>query len=425
MGIFDNLFNKKKSEVNHIEDSFDLENDTSLEDSQSLLDIIVSSWQNLDADIIAPYLSDDFQYNSVWVTATMNGKDDYLEFLRGKFENFKKTDNLPIVDVIDENGVDLPHFLQGEAEGVIDFQQKDGKIISMLMRPFLRIKVVDDNEWRSYVQAYQDFLQQAVQIAVDTIHNYANDRGLEYPQFSWLQAHPNHPSFQHLCFRTKTNVYSVLIALHGFSTENGEEDNSIVVHKRDYDNLILETGKNDLIPCILPISGLAKIPMTKDNPLIHAKTWKRINLDDEELKAAWMSLWELNNMGIMKVIDYLQKQGHTKISYCDVVGINPQIVFEENGVNAAILVRSIPGGLKDKSFEINKNLLKRFEDNNVQVYFADVRWANAHNNGNFMDEALWRGDGYFCAFKGLQKIEDAITNNDFIKVLDTELYDIK
>ena len=129
-GIFDNLFNKKQSEANNIEDSFDLENAISLEDSQSLIDIIVSTWQNLDVNIIAPYLSDDFQYNSVWVTATMNGKDDYLEFLRGKFENFKKTDNLPIVDVIDENGVDLPHFIQGEAEGVIDFQLKDGKIIS-------------------------------------------------------------------------------------------------------------------------------------------------------------------------------------------------------------------------------------------------------------------------------------------------------
>lgn len=424
MGFFGNLFSKKESETNISEESLDFENEIKNEDSQSLLDIIVSSWQNLDADIIAPYLSDDFQYNSVWVTATMNGKDNYLEYLRGKFENYKKNNIPPGVDIVDENGINLPHFTEGEVDGVIDFQQKDGKLTSMVMRPLLKIKVVDDYEWRSYAQAYQDFIPQAVQIAGETIHNFANDRGLEYPQFSWLQAHPNHPSFQHLCFRMKTNVYSIIIALHGFSTENGEEDNSIVVHKKDYDNLILETEKNNLIPCIFPISGLAKIPMIKDNPLIHAKTWKRIYLDDEEMKAAWMSPWELNNMGIMTVIDYLQKQGHTKISYCDVVGINPQIVFEEDGVNAAILVRSIPGGLKDESFEINKNLLKRFEDNNVQVYFADVQWANAHNNGNFMDEALWRGDGYFRAFKGLQKIEDAIADNDFIKVLDTELYDI-
>ena len=37
--------------------------------------------------------------------------------------------------------------MQGEVEGVLDYQQNEGKFTSILMRPLMKIKIVDDSEW--------------------------------------------------------------------------------------------------------------------------------------------------------------------------------------------------------------------------------------------------------------------------------------
>lgn len=391
--------------------------------STTMTEVLCQTWRKLDADILEPYLDESFKYNSVWVGSTLNGKNDYLKYLRGKFDTFKKTDSCPMIDVIKENGVELPHFVQGEVEGVLDYQQKEGKFTSILMRPLMKIKIVDDSEWVSYAQAYHDFLPKAVQIAGQAIQNYANERGLEFPKFTWLQMHPNHPSFQHLCFRKGTQVYSILIALHGFSSEDGKDDNNIVVYKKDYDLLLEEAEKNNLIPCLFPVSGIPQIPMLANGLLLNAQTEESIRLDDEAEKGSYMSAWELNNMGIFTVMDYLRKQGYSKISYCDVVGINPQIFFEKDGKNAFVIVRSIPIGLRNNLFEVNNNMLKKLEG--YEAYFADVQYAHVHNNGDFEDKALWRGDGYYCNFTGLQELGKAIADNSFIICVDKENYDIK
>ena len=139
--------------------------------SPTMTEILCQTWRKLDADILEPYLDESFKYNSVWVGSTLNGKNDYLKYLRGKFDTFKKTDSCPMIDVIKENGVELPHFVQGEVEGVLDYQQKEGKFTSILMRPLMKIKIVDDSEWLSYAQAYHDFLPKAVQIAGQAIQN--------------------------------------------------------------------------------------------------------------------------------------------------------------------------------------------------------------------------------------------------------------
>ena len=160
--------------------------------------------------------------------------------------------------------------------------------------------------------------------------------------------------------------------------------------------------------------------MLGSNPLINACTGERILLDEEVNKSECLSEWELNNLGIFQVIDYLRSQGISKISYCDVVGINPQIFFEKERKKSLVLVRTVPIGLRDSIFEINNNLLKYYK--NFEVYFADVQFANVHNDGNFNDKVLYRGDGYYCKFNGLQELEKAIAENPFIVCNDKECY---
>jgi len=419
MGFFKQLFGNNRSSNTSENVPLAVNN----QDSPNMTEILCQTWRNMDADILEPYLDESFKYNSVWVGSTMNGKDDYLQYLRGKFDTFKKTNSCPVIDVINENGFELPHFVQGEVEGVLDYQQNEGKFTSILMRPLMKIKIVDDSEWGGYAQAYHDFLPQAVQIAGNAIQNYANEKGLEFPQFNWLQMHLNHPSFQHLCFSKGKRVYSIIIALHGFSSGDGKDDNSIVINKKDYDLLLEETERYDLIPCIFPVSGIPQIPMLGSNFLINARTGERIQLDDEINDGGRMSAWELNNMGILTVIGDLQEKGYSIISYCDVVGIDPQIFFKKDGKKAFAIVRTIPIGLRNKTFEVNKSLLKKLED--YEGYFVDVQCAHMHNNGAFEDKVLWRGDTYYCSISDLQTIEKAISDNSFIVCVDKENYDIK
>ena len=391
---------------------------------KSLADAIALSWNNMDAEMLAPYLADDMQYNSVWISNTMNSKADYLYYLKRKFETIKNSGDIPIVDIVTENGTCYPSLNQKGTgvNGVIDFEEKDGKITKMLMRPSIKIAKVDDNEWGTYANAYQEFLPTAMQIAGQVIQDYINERGFQFPDFTWIKTDlMAYPSFHHISFRYGAQVYAILIAIHGFQTPDGNEDDRIVVSKREYENLIHESEKHNLIPCIIPIAARPQLPMIRNTHIINAVSEEPIVLGEPCYGVA-MSEWEIYNMGINQVVNYLVKQGYKIHKYCDVVGIDPQIWFDKDGKTSYVIVRSIPIGLRDEVFVIHKDLLLKTSD--YDGYFADLQFANEHNNGDFEDKILWRGEGFWGNFTGLQEIEKAIANNPFIKVSEDAVYDI-
>ena len=141
-------------------------------------------------------------------------------------------------------------------------------------------------------------------------------------------------------------------------------------------------------------------------------------------------------MGIQIVVNHLSQQNLKILSFCDVVGIEPQIWFEKNGKMCYVIVRSSPIGKRKEDFPINNNLLLKLMD--YDGYFADVQFASSSpilkdENGNIVplskrdgdeDIWMWRGDGFYCNFTGLQEIERAIAFNEFIKIYEKESYDI-
>ena len=142
-------------------------------------------------------------------------------------------------------------------------------------------------------------------------------------------------------------------------------------------------------------------------------------------------------MGVQTVMQYIEKEKGKINSYCDVVGIEPQIWFEKNGKTSYVIVRAIPVGYRKHKFEINHNLLLRLSE--YDGYFADVHFASSSavlfdekgirvplgKRDGDEDVWMWRGDSFYCHFIGLQPIENAIVDNDFIEVIDEPSYDIK
>lgn len=433
MGFLKNILGSSNKQETDSSASGNLEDNCQSEETnikKSLADVIAIAWNNMDAEMLAPYLADDMQYNSVWISNTMNSKVDYLYYLRRKFETIKNSKDIPIVNVMSEYGMDIPSLSQKGTgvNSVIDFEEKDGKITKMLMRPSIKIAKVDDNEWGTYAKAYQEFLPTAMQIAGQSIgqsiQDYINERGFKISDFTWIKADlMAYPSFHHISFRYGSQVYAILIAIHGFQTPDGNEDDRIVVSKRDYENLIHESKKHNLIPCIIPIAARPQLPMIRNTHIINAVSEEPIVFGEPYPNGGVaMSEWEIYNMGISQVLDYLSKQGYKIHKYCDVVGIDPQIWFDKDGKTSYVIVRSIPIGLRDEDFVIHKDLLLKTSD--YDGYFADLQFANEHNNGDFEDKILWRGEGFWGNFTGLQEIEKAIANNPFIKVSEDAVYDI-
>lgn len=300
-----------------------------------------------------------------------------------------------------------------------------------------KFSIISDQEWGTYAKAYDSVLGDCANIAGQSIQEYASSRGLiqntEFgaPKFAWISTPFTQFSFQHICFRYMSDVYSIIIAIHGFIGSNGKIKDSVVVPEHLYKQLLAESEKNNLIPCILPISTATKRPMFDGSHLLHAITQEPISIEPKESSdQVQMSEWEINNMGVNIVSDYLEKHGCTVVAFCDRVGISPQLWFEKDGKRSYVLVRTIPVGKQQETYFVNKRMLAN--NAGFDGYFAEVILSSSSpvlldDKGNIVPLSqrfgekniwLWRGDGFYISFKGLQELNIAMSENSNIELVD-------
>jgi hypothetical protein len=53
----------------------------------------------LETVCLAPILADDLRYNSQWVFSEMIGKQDYLDYMQGKFEKIASSGSRPYAEI--------------------------------------------------------------------------------------------------------------------------------------------------------------------------------------------------------------------------------------------------------------------------------------------------------------------------------------
>ncbi len=418
----------------------------------NLLHQIGEAWQTLDANIIAPYLDKDFHYSSDFVFTEISSREEYLYYLRGKFKAFSEKYRNSIKVKFGINGQENSNKIDGlfikmggeESFAYLQVACKNGRIIGMSMHestidPFS----TESERWTSrkeesvflqrepqYANArfsfekYDDDFRELNKIAYDSLNNYFDSLGMEYNHgWSWLQIYPQQISFQHLCISYKSYVLCVIIGLYRVRDGHGQ----IYVSKQYDENLQRECEKYNLTPCIFVIDCADGSPCYKESHLIDARTHEEINLKKlKEDNDGVMSEWEINNIGIQCACEYLKKQGITKISYSDVIGINPQIWFEKDGENCYAFVRSIPAGLSKEKYHITTGILNRFSK--AKGYFFDVQWNMMFgNNGDFQDKQMFREDNPWNLVHRLdfKPIEVAIKEYDFIEIVEGESFDIK
>ena len=104
---------------------------------KELVAVVAKAWAFLDAKMIEPFLSKDFEYESVWVFETMKGKANYMDYLTRIFQAIGQSGNVVAVKTLFQDRInqDVVMLGQGDSEAALQIWTEEGVITKMWMRP--------------------------------------------------------------------------------------------------------------------------------------------------------------------------------------------------------------------------------------------------------------------------------------------------
>lgn len=107
---------------------------------KQLIEKVALCWQNLDVDIIEPYLDKDFHYTSDAVFYEMSSRREYINYLRSKFDRLKDGSNPIGVQIGRMDGTNdfalLLHQGAYNQSLLITIQVNEGRIVRMRMSEY-------------------------------------------------------------------------------------------------------------------------------------------------------------------------------------------------------------------------------------------------------------------------------------------------
>lgn len=229
--------------------------------------------------------------------------------------------------------------------------------------------------------------------------SFLEERLKKHKGFSWIRVEPMFPKFDDMSFAYKNKIFSVLIDVGYSKNEN--------LTTQEKDRFIKECTTHNLIPCIFPIKNkktLLSLPNDEWN-LYDIRTNELVNplvvATDEKVM---MSDYEFNNMAVGIVKDYIRKEKMKFESYCDIIGIYPQIYpqiwfkDENNEMSWIYVIYSTNGKFSNVTKELDKLITGMPQFNG---YIAQVGLACAEKDGPY------RGAGFYIKFNGIEKIYSA------------------
>lgn len=229
-------------------------------------------------------------------------------------------------------------------------------------------------------------------MAREQVGCFLQERFKKYDGFKWIRVEPMSPKFDDMSFAYKNKIFSVLIDI-----KYSDDD---LLSKQERDRFVKECTSNNLVPCIFPINDKQSISLLSNEHwnLYDIRTNEIINpltvATDEKIM---MSEYEFNNMAVDIVKNYIRKDKMKLESYCDILGIFPQIWFNDknNEMSWVYVNYSTTGKFRDINPELNK-LIKGMPQFNG--YMAQVGLICAETGGPY------RGAGFYIKFNGIEKI---------------------
>lgn len=233
--------------------------------------------------------------------------------------------------------------------------------------------------------------------------------------FRWIKAEFTWPSFDHLTFGYGNQVFSVVVEL----LEGGQS----LMTEKERRRCTEAASAFGLVPCSFAVDVRTMRPASGGWNLTHLATGRPVNPSEQVTTAPIeMSEWELHNFAIQVVRGYIERDVGGKVdSFCDVVGLDPQIWFKDSrGAKCWVIVRHLRTivGNEGKQWAGKEKIASALQSHDG--YFAAVCLASASPvlrdaGGNvvplserFTGRApLWRCDPFHVKFEGLQRIHVA------------------
>ena len=224
----------------------------------------------------------------------------------------------------------------------------------------------------------------------------------------WIKMEWTYPCFEQLTFAYKNQIFCVVIEIIDKTT--GES----LLPQKWKNNLIDNCIKNNLIPCLYkvsvkdpsnPIYNTIK-PITSGWNLFNAITNKPIIpenvISDAKIE---ISEWELNDFAIQVVREYITNKLNYKIlSYQNIIGINPQLWFEDENKNMNYVVVRYAVYPNNKAERPNDLKSIQLSVAAYQGYFASVAFFPSNENSEDISK-IYRGEPVNIVFNGLEKLE--------------------
>lgn len=271
------------------------------------------------------------------------------------------------------------------------------------------IEINDSNKYNNYIESVYNL---SITLYEYLTKQFEKQIGETLEDFWWLRTAATRPAFHHLCFNYKGYVYSCLI---GFL-----ENNEIKVLGQDWNNFMRETENNALHACIIPIE-FKNDESIRVHTILDAKNLKPTQFNMTNTHNP-ISDWEIYCMGVNEVVSYLMNNEIKDIQYCDIPSINPSIWFvDENGQKSYVVVRSVPMGVDEEPYTINKSYIDEYSEQGIKGYFVNVLWGNAFGgSGMFIEKELTHQ--YLLRPQiTLEPIEEVEKNHKNIKITSHDL----
>lgn len=213
-----------------------------------------------------------------------------------------------------------------------------------------------------------------------------NDDDLEWLRSSFITS-----SYEHICFRYRNNVYSVMIDLR-------DGDKSIL-QASDFKAQIYDSKIHRFIPCIIPLDKNTLLPIYPDSILLDTRNLQPIFIEAGEKTE--MAAWEIRYQAYKLVRTYILNN-NWKVAMLNSTGKEPVIMFlDARGVKSYVIIKPHFSG--SEITISNKQIMPKFKG-----YFADVEILADK------ETKLWRNNPVPYKFEGLEPIEKKIEEGIFV-----------
>lgn len=279
-------------------------------------------------------------------------------------------------------------------------------IFEKLLKPFANNKTQYQDLSKESQKLPQNNPSELFMCSRDIAGKQLQQNFLQSDEYSWIRCEYTYPSFDDMNFIHKTDIFSVIIDIQ-------DKDGVSYLPEEYIKRQLYASHTYNLIPCKFPVvvpdvynPDLSQlVSKTQGWNLFNTETDNPINpetVDDEKL--CEMSDWEMRNLGIRFVMEYLKAKNLKVLGFQDTLEVDPQLWFlDASGKKCWMIVRCEKKSEQklQKPEKLNEIIRRCFK---YDGYFSGLVFEPKNSDSG----VIYRGNDIKTKFNGIEKIHSVM-----------------